>query len=331
MAQKPVRGTRRIESIETQNTDRILSRIAWRDISGGSNMGFSGKESVVNVAAVQWNPKICQKKHNIEKSVSLIHDAAKGGAGLIVLPEMCNAGYVFESRSEAHEQAESIPDGPTCEAWIKVARQDGVFLVSGMIEKEGFSLHNTAVLIGPNGYMGKYRKLHEWDKAKLFLEPGNLGLPVFTLPFGRLGMMICYDGWFPEVPRVLALKGADIICDLSNWVVLPTQSKEDYWALPAHRAHAIFNSVYLVCADRVGHERGVDYVGNSVIIDLDGSLLAGPASPDEEETIQAEVNVVKSRFHQWSDFNNPFEDRRTDLFDPLLGYHFPPDSEEFPR
>ncbi len=294
-------------------------------------MGFTGKESVVNVAAVQWEPRICKKKHNIEKSVSLIHEAAKKGAGLIVLPEMCNAGYVFETRSEAYEQGEEIPDDPTCEAWTKVAHQDGIFLVSGMIEKEGYCLYNTAVLIGPDGYIGKYRKLHEWDSAKLFLEPGDLGLPVFTLPFGRIGMMICYDGWFPEVPRVLALKGADIICDPSNWVVLPSQSKKDYWALPVHSAHAIFNSVFLVCADRVGHERGTDYVGNSVIVDLDGSFLAGPASPDDEEIIQAEINIVKGRGHQWSDFNNVFEDRRTDLFDPLLGYRFPPDSERLPR
>jgi predicted amidohydrolase len=294
-------------------------------------MGFSGKESVVNVAAVQWEPKICEKEYNITKSVSLIHEAAKNGAQLIVLPEMCNAGYVFESRSEAYEQGEPIPDGPTCEAWTKAAHEEGIFLVSGMIEKEDYRLYNTAVLIGPEGYIGKYRKLHEWDSAKLFLEPGNLGLPVFTLPFGRLGMMICYDGWFPEVPRVLALKGADIICDPSNWVVLPTQSKENYWALPAHSAHAIFNSVYLVCADRTGSERGTEYVGNSVIIGLDGSFLAGPASPDDEEIIQAEINAVKGRYHQWSEFNNPFEDRRTDLFDPLLGYRFPTDAEVLPR
>lgn len=294
-------------------------------------MGVWGKESLVNVAAVQWDPKICQKNYNIEKSVSLIHEAAKKGAGLIVLPEMCNAGYVFESRSEAYQQAESIPSGHTCEAWINIAQKDSIFLVAGMIEKDGNCLYNTAVLIGPEGYIGKYRKLHEWDRAKLYLEPGNLGLPVFTLPFGRLGMMICYDGWFPEVPRILTLKGADIICDATNWVVLATQSKKDYWALPAHRAHAIFNSVFVVCADRVGHERGVEYAGNSVIIDIGGSFLAGPANPENEEIIQAEINLVKGRGRHWTDFNSVLEDRRTDIYDALLGYHFPPDSEEFPR
>lgn len=294
-------------------------------------MSLSGRESAINVGAVQWDPKICQKNYNIEKSASLIHQAAKKGARLVVLPEMCNAGYAFESRCEAYGQGELVPDGPTCQVWAKVAHQDGIFLVSGMIEKEGYCLYNTAVLIGPDGYIGKYRKLHEWDRGKLFLEPGNLGLPVFTLPFGRLGMMICYDGWFPEVPRILALKGADIICDASSWVILPTQSEENYGALPTHRAHAIFNLVYLVCADRVGHERGVEYFGNSVIIDVDGTVLAGPASRTAEEIIQAEVNVTKGRRRQRGNFNNAFEDRRTDLFDPLLGYHFPPDSEEFPR
>ena len=113
-------------------------------------MGLTGKESFIRVAAVQWEPQICQKAHNLDKSVSLIHDAAKGGANLIVLPEMCNSGYAFESREEAFEQGESIPDGPTSQTWIKAARTIGVYLVAGMIEREENCLYNAAVLLGPD-------------------------------------------------------------------------------------------------------------------------------------------------------------------------------------
>ena len=141
-------------------------------------MGCSGKESLIKVAAVQWEPQICQRAHNLERSVSLIHDAAKRGANLIVLPEMCNSGYAFESREEAFEQGESVPDGPTIKTWTEATRVDGIYLVAGMIEKEGDCLYNTAVLLGPDGYVEVIGQHHR-NRARAAgdvrtVEPGEL-------------------------------------------------------------------------------------------------------------------------------------------------------------
>jgi predicted amidohydrolase len=155
----------------------------------------------------------------------------------------------------------------------------------------------------------------------MWFEPGNLGFPVFSLPFGKIGCRICYDVWFPEVSRILAAQGADIICDSTNWVVVdPLQTKEKPTAATSASQMSLMNSVYSVCADRTGEERGVVFIGNSCITDPGGGFVAGPGDPDKPEIVMAEINVMLARYRHWSAFNNPHTDRRTDLYDDYLGY-----------
>jgi N-carbamoylputrescine amidase len=175
------------------------------------------QEAVVNIACIQMEPVVGDKASNVARSVALIEEAAGRGARLIVLPELCNSGYVFESRDEAFELAEPVPDGPTIQAWSEVAARHGLHLVAGISEQAADTLYNSAVLIGPHGYIGSFRKVHLWNEENLYFEPGDVGFPVFKTPIGRIGMFICYDCWFPESFRLCALQGADIVCVPTNW------------------------------------------------------------------------------------------------------------------
>ena len=179
------------------------------------------------------------------------------------------------------------------------------------------------MLVGPEGFVGRYRKTHLWDEEKLFFEPGNLGLNVFDLPFGRVAMMICYDGWHPEVARILKLKGADVILDPTCWVLVPgVVTPENPVSAYVHMATAHVNSMFVVCADQCGVERGCTFIGRSCIAGP-GGFVAGPGGFESPETVMAEINVVQARYHNWTALANPFADRRVDLYDPMLGYREP--------
>ncbi len=280
-----------------------------------------GKESLVKVAALQMEPHIGNKDRNIEETLKIIDEAGKNGAELMVLPELCSTGYIFNSRKEAFDLSEEVPEGPTTQEWIKAAKKHNAYICAGITEREMNHLYNSVVVVGPDGYVGTYRKTHLWSEEKLWFEPGDLGFPVFSLPFGKIGCRICYDIWFPEVSRILVAQGADIICDSTNWVVVdPLQTKEKPTAAYSAQQMSLMNSVYSVCADRVGEERGCTFIGSSCITDPGGGFVAGPGDPDKPEVVMAEVNLMLARYRHWSDFNNPLTDRRTDLYDEYLGY-----------
>ena len=137
---------------------------------------------------------------------------------MLILPELASTEYVFNTREELSKLAEDIPRGDTCQSWIRTCKERQVHVCDGLAQRDGDEFFNIAVLNGPDGFIGKYRKVHLWDEEKLFFEPGDIGCPIFYFPFGRVGMIVCYDGWYPEVSRILALKGADIICDPACWV-----------------------------------------------------------------------------------------------------------------
>jgi len=288
------------------------------------------KGSFLKVAAIQMEPKLGRKKQNIEKSCNLIDIAVSKGANLVVLPELCNTGFVFNNREEVIKLAETIPRGPTIEAWAAKAKEKNLFIVGGIAEVSGEKFFNSSVLIGPKGYIGTYRKLHNWFEEKLFFEPGNLGYPVFELPFGRLGMLICYDMWFPEGFRILMEQGADIVCIPTNWVPFPSKIRtcDESGRCMVHyiaMANAHVNAMYVICADRVGIERDQRFLGGSIIIGPSGWSLAGPASSEKEEILVADISVVESRrAKKWNDLNDIIRDRRTDIYDIMLGYTISP-------
>jgi predicted amidohydrolase len=273
------------------------------------------------VAAIQMDCRIGFKADNVARSLALIEQAAGQGAAIVVLPELCNTGYVFQGRPEAFAQAEAVPDGPTTQAWAAAAARLNIHIVAGITERAGERLYNAAVVIGPRGYMGTYRKLHLWGEENLFFEPGDLGLPVFDTEHGRLGVAICYDGWFPEVYRLLAMQGVDIVCMPTNWVPMPGQDpRHPTMANTLAMASAHSNGLNIVCADRVGVERGQLFLGQSLVVGSQGWPLAGPASADREEIVYAAINLKRSRAaRHLNPYNVVLRDRRDDLYRLLSG------------
>ena len=279
------------------------------------------EEATITVACVQMEPVVGEKQRNIKHSVEMIGEAVSRGARLIVLPELANSGYVFETRAEAFDLSEQVPDGETCKAWAQACERHNVYIVAGINEREGDLLYNSAVVLRPGGHVGTFRKVHLWDQENLFFEPGNKGFPVFRTPIGRIGTGICYDGWFPETYRLCALQGADIVCVPTNWVPIPGQ-REDREAMAniLTMAAAHSNCIYIACADRIGTERGQPFVGQSIIVEYTGWPIGGPASGDKEEIITAKINLADARRKRnWNEFNQPMRDRRTDVYGEMLG------------
>ena len=210
---------------------------------------------------------------------------------LLVLPELFNTGYQFQSLAEARNLSEPIPDGPTTEFLIDWARETGITIVAGLAERDGKALYNSAVIVGPKGFIGKFRKAHIFDTENNFFEPGDLPFTVFDAGFAKIGIMICFDWRFPETARTLALQGADIIAHPSN-LVLPHCPQ-------AMITRCLENRVYAVTTDRVGSEKRVageplKFIGQSQVVDPDGTVLVR-ASEDHEEAHVVEINLEKAR------------------------------------
>ncbi|WP_313664674.1 nitrilase family protein [Shinella sp.] len=284
------------------------------------------KEAALKVASIQMEPVFGETGSNVARSVALLEEAAEKGAKLAVLPELCNTGYVFESRSELRALAEEIPAGPSTVAWIDAARRLDMHIVAGITERDGEVFYNSAVIVGPSGYIGRYRKVHLWGEEALYFTPGDLGFPVFDTLVGKIGCQICYDCWFPESFRLAALQGAELVCVPTNWVPIPGQDpKREAMANILVMAAAHSNSLFIVAADRVGTERGQPFIGQSLIVSHTGWPAAGPASSDRQEVLVAEVNLADARRKRnWNDFNQVLRDRRTDVYDRMLGTGYKP-------
>ena len=290
--------------------------------------------SPVRVAVIQFDPQVGTDNclPNLDMSLELAAQAADNGANLIVLPELANTGYLFANRQDAFEHAESIPDGPSVLAWTRFAQEYEVYLVAGLVEQHDMQLFDTAVLLGPDGYIGKYRKAHLWNQEKLWFTPGDIGFPVFETPIGRIGLLICWDIWFPEVPRLLTQQGADIICSLNNWVWTPPplfdasgKCMATYLTMTA--AHV--NNVFIAAANRIGQEQDARYLGCSLIAGTNGWPIGEVAPADEQAILYADIDLSTARSAPiWNNLNDLFRDRRVDVYDEMLGYghHF-----RFPR
>lgn len=281
---------------------------------------------MTRVACIQTRPQLAQVEQNLARQAELCAEAVTAGADLIVLPECSTTGWAFESREQAVSVADSVPDGIACTQWADLCRDAGIHLVAGVAEAAGDHLYNTAVLFGPEGHIGSYRKAHTWALEKTFYEPGDLGVPVFETAIGRIGMHICYDCWFPESFRLMAAQGADLICAPSNWVPVPTQRDD----LPAMAnllcmTNAHTNLVYVAAASRVGSDGDQPFIGRSIIVDHAGWPMAGPASGTDEEIIYADMDLVGSRAErQGNPFNQPLRDRRLDVYAEMLGSDYEP-------
>lgn len=282
--------------------------------------------SPVRVAVVQFEPRVGVEnlKANALAVEQRLTAAADGGAGLIVLPELATTGYVFETREEAYAHAEAVPDGPTVESFVRIAAERNVYIVGCVAERDGVTLYDTAVLVGPEGFIGRYRKTHLWNTEKLWFTPGNEGFAVYDTKIGRIGLLVCWDIWFPETARIVAQMGADIICIPTGWVWTPPPLYDAsgvcmaaYLTMTA--AHA--NNVFIATADRIGQERGAGFMGNSLIAGTNGWPIDRIAGPDEDTIIYADVDLTAARTAPiWNQLNDLHRDRRTDLYDQMLGY-----------
>lgn len=263
---------------------------------------------VMKVGFVQMEPKLLDLNANLSKAEKLIGEAAKQGAKLIVLPELFDTGYNFETKEEVAEIAQQIPDGETTQFLVEQAREHEVFTVAGTAEKdERGKLYNSAVIVGPIGwgYIGKYRKIHLFYREKLFFEPGNLGFHVFNIGIAKVGIMICFDWFFPESMRTLALKGADIVAHPAN-LVLP-------YAPRAMPIRSLENRVFSITANRIGEERGLKFIGMSQINSPKAEILLR-ASEDKEEVGVVDINIEEARNKKLNEFNDIFKDRKPEYY-----------------
>ena len=247
---------------------------------------------MLRCAVAQYGPRLNDPSGNREQALTWIRAAADAGAGLVVLPELAATGYAFDSVDEAQRGAEAGAEFVAVVAAAAAARD--IDVVAGFAEFEDGTRYNAAVVAGPEGVRAVYRKNHCFYREKDWFEPGN-GLVVVERSWGRLGVLICYDMWFPEAARALAHARADVIAVPTNWVGNFKATHHD------DRGYCQGNYVAMVtaaqtgcaiaCADRIGREGELQYLGASIIVKPDGWPVAGPASVDSEAMLVADIDV----------------------------------------
>jgi predicted amidohydrolase len=218
----------------------------------------------MRVAVVQTNPVFGETASNVKDALAMMETV---DADLYVLPELFNTGYNFVDQKEVDRLAENS-SGQTFQILSGFSEKKSCYVVYGFAEKAD-RCYNSASLVGPTGLVGKYRKVHLYSRETLFFAPGNIGFPVFDLPFGKIGIMICFDWMFPESARSLALGGAQLIAHPSN-LVMP-------YCPDAMVTRCLENRVFAATADRIGKEdRGgvkLQYIGKSEIVSPRGEIL----------------------------------------------------------
>lgn len=241
------------------------------------------------IALAQIESKRMDKKENLKKYEDIAKRAKEQGAKLVIFPELSLTGYVV--RDELYEVAETIP-GPSTKAIAKVARQTNTHIIFGMpelSEKTHATLHNTAVLVGPNGFIGKYRKMylptHSVFEEKRYFRPGYHSA-VYETNLGKIGLIICYDIYFPEVVRLARLQGAQLIVCIS---ASPAVRRVFFEVLTA--ARAIENTAFLAFVNLVGIEDGLQFWGGSRLVGPNGRVLA-QARYNDEDMITSRVNYA---------------------------------------
>lgn len=266
--------------------------------------------------------------HNLDKAVTWVNKAAKGGAQVICLPELFKSKYFCQKENiEYFDLAETIP-GPSTKTLGKIAKENKVIVIAPVFEKRALGIyHNTAVILNTDGEIaGLYRKMHIPDDPsyyeKYYFTPGDLGYKTFSTEFGKIGTLICWDQWYPEGARLTALKGASILFYPTAIGWHPHEKKEhgkpqfDSW-MTVQRGHAIANGVYVAAVNRIGLEKekdssaGIEFWGSSFICDPQGIIIA-QASQNKEELLLAEIDPARIEYIR---LNWPFlRDRRIDSY-----------------
>ena len=267
------------------------------------------------IACVQMDVSIGGVEANRRRIVERLRMAADSGAELVIFPECALTGYCFDSLEEAAPIAEPI-DGPSSLVFADACRETGLHAVIGFIEKDASSFYNAAMIVGPGGQIiGTYRKVHlPFLGVDRFLTPGNRPFEVFELPFGRVGINICYDASFPEAARALKLLGAEL-------VILPTNWPAGAWRTAEFiiNARACENHVNFAAANRCGIERGWQFIGRSKVVDFSGDTL-GEASREGEEILIIDVDLQEANKNKIVNVAGAYEldrlaDRRPEFYE----------------
>lgn len=263
---------------------------------------------MIRVGFYQFCPTFGDKRANLHKIAETIE---KAEADLLVLPELCTTGYLFTSQDEVNELAEPIP-GPTTLFLEDLTRRKNIWLVLGMAERDPISkkCYNSAVLIGPDGYKATYRKAHLFFEEKLYFAPGDTPFRVYDLGIAKIGMLVCFDHFFPEATRTLALQGVQIVCHPSN-LVLPGKGQQ------ITRVRALENRIFWVLANRYGVEerkgKRLAFTGESQIIAPSGELLA-QAPPNGDSLEIVEISPAEADDKKVTAMNDLFADRRPEMY-----------------
>jgi predicted amidohydrolase len=280
---------------------------------------------VVHAVAAQLAPVLGDLAGNRARSLDALAAAAERGAGLVVLPELCTSGYAFADAAEARALAEPA-DGASVQAWAHAARTHRLVIVAGLCELDrAGALRNSAVVVDPTGVRAVYRKTHLWDREPEIFVPGDVAPPVVDTAVGRLGLAVCFDAAFPEHMRCAGLAGAEIVAVPMNSPAPARPTAPVPIEIAVAMAAANANRVWIVQADRAGDERGVRWSQASVIVDPDGSVVAGPI--DGPGLLEADLDLARARDKSWGERNDVFADRRPELYTHLRS----PTEEPTPR
>jgi N-carbamoylputrescine amidase len=267
---------------------------------------------------------------NLAKAESQIREAAARGAQIVCLEELFRSQYFCrEERAELFALAEAIP-GPSTTALGKLARELKIVVIASLFERRASGLyHNTAAVLNTNGEIeGLYRKMHIPDDPlyfeKFYFTPGDLGFRNFDTPFGRIGVLVCWDQWYPEGARITSLAGADILFYPTAIGWHPSEKTQygaaqlDAWRT-IQRSHAIANGVYVAAVNRVGYEgspeQGLEFWGSSFVADPFGQVIAeAPVDKEEVLVVECDPRRAEEVRRNW-----PFlRDRRIDAYQPIL-------------
>src|SRR5438128_3259652 len=243
------------------------------------------------VAAIQYEPTLGEKEKNVTDLLRLVEEAAQHEARLIVLPEMATTGYCWESRAEIAPHVEPVP-GPTTHRFQQLAASYDCLIAIGLPEVDPNTnvYYNSMALIGPQGVIGTYRKIHSYISEPRWARDGDLGMPVWETPLGRLAGLICMDAMYFEAARIPALHNADVLLFPTNW--LEEKCPSSWWM-----ARAFENGVYFIAANRYGLERGVQFSGGSCVIDPDGAIQN--YLDNGEGIVYGEIDLTHSRNKNW--------------------------------
>ncbi len=261
----------------------------------------------MRIGYVQFDCRFGEPKANLARVERLLGEQR---AGLVVLPELFHCGYLFTSQEEVEAAAIPIPDEVVCPALVAMATRAGGHVVAGVAERFDGRVYNSAVVVGPGGVLGTYRKVHLFAEEKRWFAPGDLGFRVWDLGGVKVGVMVCFDWFFPESMRTLALRGAEVVAHPSN-LVLP-------YCPGSMPTRCLENRVFAVTANRIGvEERGgkrLAYIGRSQVVGTKADVLVSAGGGTEEARF-VEVDVAQARTKRLNEWNDLLGDRRPEQYE----------------